>query len=154
MAEDGPRTRFPHVPGGVPGLRSYAESRPSQRRRGGVAEASRSTAQREERGHELAQGQAVRRTVPRGTGRRRGAGTRARAPARLSELCCIIIIVVAVLIGGEHGPPDLRNHGFLRHPRVHDHGNRVSNYQWSVTGFNNKKPDACNTFTAADVRLN
>ncbi|MFF0268899.1 neutral zinc metallopeptidase [Kribbella sp. NPDC004536] len=39
-------------------------------------------------------------------------------------------------------------------PRVHDHGNRVSNYQWSVTGYNNKKPDSCNTFTAADVRVN
>ncbi|WP_130446339.1 neutral zinc metallopeptidase [Kribbella rubisoli] len=39
-------------------------------------------------------------------------------------------------------------------PRVHDHGNRVSNYQWSITGFNGKKPDACNTFTAADVRVN
>jgi predicted metalloprotease len=39
-------------------------------------------------------------------------------------------------------------------PRVHDHGNRVSNYQWSITGFNNKKPDSCNTFTAADVRVN
>ncbi|WP_329005607.1 neutral zinc metallopeptidase [Kribbella sp. NBC_00709] len=39
-------------------------------------------------------------------------------------------------------------------PRVHDHGNRVSNYQWSITGFNSKKPDSCNTFTAADVRVN
>jgi hypothetical protein len=39
-------------------------------------------------------------------------------------------------------------------PRVHDHGNRVSNYQWSIAGFNNKKPDSCNTFTAADVRVN
>lgn len=39
-------------------------------------------------------------------------------------------------------------------PRIHDHGNRVSNYQWSVTGFNSKKPDSCNTFTAADVRVN
>ncbi|WP_350278905.1 neutral zinc metallopeptidase [Kribbella sp. HUAS MG21] len=39
-------------------------------------------------------------------------------------------------------------------PRVHDHGNRVSNYQWSVAGYNNKKPDSCNTFTAADVRVN
>jgi hypothetical protein len=39
-------------------------------------------------------------------------------------------------------------------PRVHDHGNRVSNYQWSITGFNNKKPDSCNTFTAAVVRVN
>jgi predicted metalloprotease len=39
-------------------------------------------------------------------------------------------------------------------PRVHDHGNRVSNYQWSITGFNNKKPNSCNTFTAADVRVN
>ena len=39
-------------------------------------------------------------------------------------------------------------------PRVHDHGNRVSNYQWSISGFNSKKPDACNTFTAADVRVN
>ncbi|MFD3405572.1 neutral zinc metallopeptidase [Kribbella sp. NPDC058693] len=39
-------------------------------------------------------------------------------------------------------------------PRVHDHGNRVSNYQWSITGYNSKKPDACNTFTAADVRVN
>jgi predicted metalloprotease len=39
-------------------------------------------------------------------------------------------------------------------PRVHDHGNRVSNYQWSIAGFNNKKPDSCNTFTAADIRIN
>ena len=39
-------------------------------------------------------------------------------------------------------------------PRIHDHGNRVSNYQWSIAGYNNKKPDACNTFTAADVRVN
>jgi len=38
-------------------------------------------------------------------------------------------------------------------PRVHDHGNRVSNYQWSIAGFNNKKPDSCNTFTAADIRV-
>ncbi|MET9314537.1 neutral zinc metallopeptidase [Kribbella sp. NPDC003505] len=39
-------------------------------------------------------------------------------------------------------------------PRVHDHGNRVSNYQWSIAGYNSKKPDSCNTFTAADVRVN
>ncbi|TDO58127.1 putative metalloprotease [Kribbella sp. VKM Ac-2571] len=39
-------------------------------------------------------------------------------------------------------------------PRIHDHGNRVSNYQWSITGYNTKKPDSCNTFTAADVRVN
>ncbi|MEU8225515.1 neutral zinc metallopeptidase [Kribbella sp. NPDC048915] len=39
-------------------------------------------------------------------------------------------------------------------PRVHDHGNRVSNYQWTIAGYNNKKPDSCNTFTAAEVRVN
>jgi uncharacterized protein len=39
-------------------------------------------------------------------------------------------------------------------PRIHDHGNRVSNYQWSLAGYNNKKPDSCNTFTATDVRVN
>ncbi|MEU4193516.1 neutral zinc metallopeptidase [Kribbella sp. NPDC026611] len=39
-------------------------------------------------------------------------------------------------------------------PRIHDHGNRVSNYQWSITGFNSKKPNSCNTFTAADIRVN
>ncbi|GAA1570670.1 hypothetical protein GCM10009804_28890 [Kribbella hippodromi] len=39
-------------------------------------------------------------------------------------------------------------------PRVHDHGNRVSNYQWSVAGFNSKQPNSCNTFTAADIRVN
>jgi predicted metalloprotease len=39
-------------------------------------------------------------------------------------------------------------------PRIHDHGNRVSNYQWSIAGFNSKKPASCNTFTAADVRVN
>ncbi|MFF0338140.1 neutral zinc metallopeptidase [Kribbella sp. NPDC004875] len=39
-------------------------------------------------------------------------------------------------------------------PRVHDHGNRVSNYQWSIAGFNSKQPNSCNTFTAADVRVN
>jgi predicted metalloprotease len=38
-------------------------------------------------------------------------------------------------------------------PRVHDHGSRVSNYQWSITGFNRKQPDSCNTFTATDVRV-
>jgi predicted metalloprotease len=38
-------------------------------------------------------------------------------------------------------------------PRVHDHGNRVSNYQWSIAGYNNKKPDSCNTFTAAEARV-
>ncbi|HET6988833.1 MAG TPA: neutral zinc metallopeptidase [Kribbella sp.] len=39
-------------------------------------------------------------------------------------------------------------------PRIHDHGNRVSNYQWSLVGFNTKRPNSCNTFTAADVRVN
>jgi predicted metalloprotease len=38
-------------------------------------------------------------------------------------------------------------------PRVHDHGNRVSNYQWSVTGFNSKQPNSCNTYTAAESRV-
>jgi len=38
-------------------------------------------------------------------------------------------------------------------PRVHDHGNRVSNYQWSIAGYNTKQPNSCNTFTAADVRV-
>jgi predicted metalloprotease len=38
-------------------------------------------------------------------------------------------------------------------PRIHDHGNRVSNYNWSIAGFNRKQPNACNTFTAADVRV-
>jgi hypothetical protein len=38
-------------------------------------------------------------------------------------------------------------------PRVHDHGNRVSNYQWSLAGFNSKQPNSCNTFTAEDVRV-
>jgi predicted metalloprotease len=38
-------------------------------------------------------------------------------------------------------------------PRVHDHGNRVSNYQWSIAGFNSKQPNSCNTFTAAESRV-
>jgi uncharacterized protein len=38
-------------------------------------------------------------------------------------------------------------------PRIHDHGNRVSNYNWSIAGFNTKQPNSCNTFTAADVRV-
>ncbi|MEU4290539.1 neutral zinc metallopeptidase [Kribbella sp. NPDC026596] len=38
-------------------------------------------------------------------------------------------------------------------PRVHDHGNRVSNYQWSIAGFNSKQPNSCNTFTATDIRV-
>ncbi|WP_427885728.1 neutral zinc metallopeptidase [Kribbella sp. GL6] len=39
-------------------------------------------------------------------------------------------------------------------PRGHDHGNRVSNYQWSIAGYNSKQPNSCNTFTAAPVRVN
>lgn len=39
-------------------------------------------------------------------------------------------------------------------PRIHDHGNRVSNYQWSLAGFNSKQPNSCNTFTASDLRVN
>ncbi|GAA1611606.1 MULTISPECIES: neutral zinc metallopeptidase [Kribbella] len=39
-------------------------------------------------------------------------------------------------------------------PRGHDHGNRVSNYQWSIAGYNGKQPNSCNTFTAAPVRVN
>ncbi|MEI8409604.1 MULTISPECIES: neutral zinc metallopeptidase [unclassified Kribbella] len=38
-------------------------------------------------------------------------------------------------------------------PRVHDHGNRVSNYQWSIAGFNSKQPNSCNTYTAAESRV-
>jgi predicted metalloprotease len=38
-------------------------------------------------------------------------------------------------------------------PRVYDHGNRVSNYQWSIAGFNSKQPNFCNTFTAAEARV-
>jgi len=39
-------------------------------------------------------------------------------------------------------------------PRVHTHGNRVSNYQWIVAGYNRKSPNYCNTFTAAPARVN
>jgi predicted metalloprotease len=38
-------------------------------------------------------------------------------------------------------------------PRVHDHGNRVSNYQWTIAGYNSKQPNACNTFTAPEARV-
>jgi uncharacterized protein len=38
-------------------------------------------------------------------------------------------------------------------PRVHDHGNRVSNYQWSLAGYNTKQPNSCNTFTATEARV-
>jgi predicted metalloprotease len=38
-------------------------------------------------------------------------------------------------------------------PRIHDHGSRVSNYQWSIAGFNKKMPDACNTFTATELAV-
>ena len=38
-------------------------------------------------------------------------------------------------------------------PRVHDHGNRVSNYQWSLAGYNRKQPNVCNTYTATEARV-
>ncbi|WP_132208749.1 neutral zinc metallopeptidase [Kribbella steppae] len=38
-------------------------------------------------------------------------------------------------------------------PRVHDHGNRVSNYQWSIAGYNSKQPNSCNTYTADEARV-
>ncbi|MEU4603685.1 neutral zinc metallopeptidase [Kribbella sp. NPDC023972] len=38
-------------------------------------------------------------------------------------------------------------------PRVHDHGNRVSNYQWSIAGYNSKQPNSCNTFIADEARV-
>ncbi|MEV0283378.1 MULTISPECIES: neutral zinc metallopeptidase [unclassified Kribbella] len=38
-------------------------------------------------------------------------------------------------------------------PRIHDHGNRVSNYQWSIAGYNSKQPNSCNTFTVDEARV-
>ncbi|TDD19674.1 hypothetical protein E1218_23690 [Kribbella turkmenica] len=38
-------------------------------------------------------------------------------------------------------------------PRVYDHGNRVSNYQWSIAGYNSKQPNKCNTYTADEARV-
>ncbi|TCC64594.1 hypothetical protein E0H73_09450 [Kribbella pittospori] len=38
-------------------------------------------------------------------------------------------------------------------PRVHTHGNRVSNYRWLVAGYNRKSPNYCNTYTAAPARV-
>ncbi|GAB3937118.1 hypothetical protein GCM10029976_049690 [Kribbella albertanoniae] len=38
-------------------------------------------------------------------------------------------------------------------PRVRDHGNRASNYQWNIAGFNTKRPGSCNTFKAGQTRV-
>ncbi|TDD44191.1 hypothetical protein E1263_41030, partial [Kribbella antibiotica] len=38
-------------------------------------------------------------------------------------------------------------------PRVHDHGNKASNYQWNIAGFNTKRPGSCNTFKAGQARV-
>ncbi|MEV0802537.1 neutral zinc metallopeptidase [Kribbella sp. NPDC050281] len=38
-------------------------------------------------------------------------------------------------------------------PRVHTHGNRVSNYRWLVAGYNRKSPNYCNTYTAVPARV-
>lgn len=38
-------------------------------------------------------------------------------------------------------------------PRVHDHGNTASNYQWNIAGFNTKRPGSCNTFKAGQSRV-
>ncbi|WP_405064166.1 neutral zinc metallopeptidase [Kribbella sp. NBC_01505] len=38
-------------------------------------------------------------------------------------------------------------------PRVHDHGNKASNYAWNIAGFNTKKPGSCNTFSASQARV-